>query len=144
MIDTKQLEKHLALPKRIVKDTKILTKEYNGQTPQQVVELLSAAIECNIPPEEMLEMVNEERLKKHLALATRVIIIMLVFILTLSICGCNKAEASNHRMRTLDGNLMYGIYVDNLTGVQYLRTSYGGLCVMVDAEGKPLIWKGVE
>ena len=53
MIDTKQLEKHLALAKRIVKDTKILTKEYNGQTPQQVVELLSAAIECNIPPEEM-------------------------------------------------------------------------------------------
>ena len=49
MIDTKQLEKHLALAKRIVKDTKILTKEYNGQTPQQVVELLSAAIECNIP-----------------------------------------------------------------------------------------------
>ena len=92
----------------------------------------------------MLEMVNEERLKKHLALATRVIIIMLVFILTLSICGCNKAEASNHRMRSLDGNLMYEIYVDDLTGVQYLQTSYGGICVMVDAEGKPLIWKGVE
>ena len=89
-------------------------------------------------------MVNEERLKKHLALATRVIIIMLVFILTLSICGCNKVEASNHRMRTLDGNLMYGIYVDDLTGVQYLQTSYGGLCVMVDAEGKPLIWEGAE
>ena len=89
-------------------------------------------------------MVNEERLKKHLALATRVIIIMLVFILTLSISGCNKAEASNHRMRTLDGNLMYGIYVDDLTGVQYLQTSYGGICVMVDAEGKPLIWEGVE
>ena len=47
-------------------------------------------------------------------------------------------------MRTLDGNLIYGIYVDNLTGVQYLLTSYGGICVMVDAEGKPLIWKGVE
>ena len=92
----------------------------------------------------MLEMVNEERLKKHLALATRVIIIMLVFILTLSICGCNKAEASNHRLRSLDGNLMYEIYVDDLTGVQYLQTSYGGICVMVDAEGKPLIWKGVE
>ena len=89
-------------------------------------------------------MVNEERLKKHLALATRVIIIMLVFILILSICGCNKAEASNHRMWTLDGNLIYGIYVDDLTGVQYLQTSYGGICVMVDAEGKPLIWEGAE
>lgn len=53
MINTKQLEKHLALAKRIVKDTNTLNKEYKGQTPQQVVELLSAAIECNIPPEEM-------------------------------------------------------------------------------------------
>ena len=50
MVNTKQLEKHLALAKRIVKDTNILTQEYNGQTPQQVVELLSAAIECDIPP----------------------------------------------------------------------------------------------
>ena len=53
MINTKQLEKHLAMAKRIVKDTNTLNKEYKGQTPQQVVELLSAAIECDIPPEEM-------------------------------------------------------------------------------------------
>lgn len=86
-------------------------------------------------------MVNEERLKKHLALATRVIIIMLVFILTLSICGCKKAEASNHRLWVLDMHPMYEIYVDDLTGIQYLRTSQGGVCVMVDAEGKPLIWE---
>ena len=89
-------------------------------------------------------MVNEERLKKHLALATRAIIIMLVFILTLSICGCKKAEAINHRLWVLDMHPMYEIYVDDLTGVQYLRTSYGGICVMVDAEGKPLIWEGAE
>ena len=74
-------------------------------------------------------MVNEERLKKHLALA---------------ICGCKKAEASNHRLRVLDTHPMYEIYVDDLTGIQYLRTSYGGICVMVDAEGKPLIWEGAE
>ena len=91
----------------------------------------------------MLEMINKERLGKHLAL-TATAIIMLIVVLTVAICGCNKTEASNHRMRTLDGNLIYGIYVDNLTGVQYLLTSYGGICVMVDAEGKPLIWKGVE
>ena len=88
-------------------------------------------------------MVNEERLKKHLALATRVIIVLVV-LLIIVICDGKKVEASNHRMRTLDGNLMYGIYVDNLTGVQYLRTSYGGICVMVDTEGKPLIWEGAE
>ena len=89
-------------------------------------------------------MVNKERLGKPLALTAKAIIIMLIVVLTVAICGCNKAEASNHRMRTLDGNMMYEIYVDDLTGVQYLRTSYGGLCVMVDAEGKPLIWEGVE
>ena len=91
----------------------------------------------------MLGMVNKERLGKPLALTTKAII-MLIVVLTVAICGCNKAEASNHRMRSLDGNLMYEIYVDDLTGVQYLRTSYGGICVMVDAEGKPLIWEGAE
>ena len=91
----------------------------------------------------MLEMINKERLGKHSAL-TATAIIMLIVVLTVAICGCNKAEASNHRMRTLDGKLMYGIYVDDLTGVQYLLSNCGGVCVMVDAEGKPLIWEGAE
>ena len=88
-------------------------------------------------------MMNKERLGKYLVIATGVIIVWVV-LLVIVICYGKKAEASNHRMRTLDGNLMYEIYVDDLTGVQYLRTSYGGLCVMVDAEGKPLIWEGAE
>ena len=88
-------------------------------------------------------MVNEERLKKHLALTAKAII-MLIVVLTVAICVCNKTEASNHSLRTLDKGLMYEIYVDDLTGVQYLRTSHGGVCVMVDAEGKPLIWEGAE
>ena len=60
-------------------------------------------------------MVNKERLEKHLSLTAKAII-MLIVVLTVAICGCNKAEASNHRMQSLDGNLMYGIYVDDLTG----------------------------
>ena len=72
----------------------------------------------------------------------RVIAITILTLLTLALCGCTKAEASNHRLRTLDTGLMYEIYVDNLTGVQYLRTYKGGVCVMVDAAGKPLIWEG--
>ena len=88
-------------------------------------------------------MINKERLGKHLAL-TATAIIMLIVVLTVAICGCNKTEASNHRMRTLDGKLMYVIYVGDLTGVQCLRATCGGGCGMVDAEGKPLIWKGVE
>lgn len=74
----------------------------------------------------------------------RVIAITILTLLTLAMCGCNKAKADNHRLRSLDGNLMYEIYVDDLMRVQYLRTSYGGICVMVDAEGKPLIWEGAE
>ena len=72
----------------------------------------------------------------------RVIAITILALLTLALCGCTKAEASNHRLRTLDTGLMYEIYVDNLTGIQYLSTHQGGVCVMVDAEGRPLIWEG--
>ena len=81
-------------------------------------------------------MANKKSLGKYLVIATGVIIVLVVLLVV--ICD------GNHRMRTLDGSLMYGIYVDDLTGVQYLRTSYGGICVMVDAEGKPLIWEGAE
>ena len=72
----------------------------------------------------------------------RVIAITILTLLTLALCGCTKAEASNHRLRTLDTGLMYEIYVDNLTGIQYLSTNQGGVCVMVDAKGRPLIWEG--
>ena len=88
-------------------------------------------------------MINKERLGKYLVIATGVIIVLVV-LLIIVICDGKKAEASNHRMWTLDGALMYGIYVDDLTGVQYLLSNCGGICVMVDAEGKPLIWEGAE
>jgi hypothetical protein len=71
-----------------------------------------------------------------------IVIIMLVVLLSVSLCGCGKAEAGNHRLWILDVGATYGIYVDNLTGIQYLSTNQGGVCVMVDAEGKPLIWEG--
>lgn len=71
-----------------------------------------------------------------------IVIIMLVVLLSVSMCGCQKAEAGNRRLWILDSGAIYGIYVDNLTGVQYLRINRGGVCVMVDAEGRPLIWEG--
>ena len=71
-----------------------------------------------------------------------IVIIMLVVLLSVSMCGCNEAEAGNRRLWILDSGMMGEIYVDNLTGVQYLRTYRGGVCVMVDAEGRPLIWEG--
>jgi hypothetical protein len=72
----------------------------------------------------------------------RVIAITILTLLTLTLCGCQKAEAGNRRLWILDSCAMYGIYVDNLTGVQYLKTNQGGICMMVDTEGKPLIWEG--
>lgn len=75
-------------------------------------------------------------------------IIILILLILAALCGCNETEievdADNERLWTLETGLMYVIYVDGLTGVQYLRTYQGGVCVMVDAEGRPLIWEGAE
>ena len=72
----------------------------------------------------------------------RVIAITILILLTLALCGCGKAEAGTYRLRTLETGAAYVIYVDNLTGIQYLSTYQGGICIMVDAEGRPLIWEG--
>lgn len=72
----------------------------------------------------------------------RVIAITILTLLTLALCRCGKAEAGTYSLRTLETNGLYVIYVDNLTGIQYLSTYQGGVCVMVDAAGKPLIWEG--
>lgn len=72
----------------------------------------------------------------------RVIAITILTLLILALSGCGKAEAGTYRLRTLETGALYTIYVDNLTGIQYLSTNQGGVCVMVDAEGKPLIWEG--
>lgn len=74
----------------------------------------------------------------------RVIAITILILLTLALSGCGKAEAGKHRLWILNEGVTYVIYVDNLTGIQYLRTYGGGVCVMVDAEGRPLIWEGAE
>lgn len=77
----------------------------------------------------------------------RVIAITILILLTFALCKCVKdeaeAEARNRRLWVLDASpRYYEIYVDNLTGVQYLKVYQGGVCVMVDAEGQPLIWEG--
>ena len=72
----------------------------------------------------------------------RVIAITILTLLILALSGCGKAEAGTYRLRTLEMGLSYNIYVDTLTGVQYLQLNNRGVCVMVDAAGKPLIWEG--
>lgn len=70
-----------------------------------------------------------------------IVIIMLVVLLSVPLCRCGKAEAGIYRFQSLEMGLSYNIYVDTLTGVQYLQLKKCGVCVMVDAEGRPLIWE---
>lgn len=85
---------------------------------------------------------NRQRVIKGKDIMKQVISITMLGLLTLALCGCVKAEADNHRLWVLDRGAWYVIYVDNLTGIQYLKVYQGGICIMVDAEGKPLIWEG--
>lgn len=71
-----------------------------------------------------------------------VVAITILTLLTLALCGCVKAEAGIYRFQTLEMGLSYDIYVDTLTGVQYLQLNNRGVCVVVDPEGRPLIWEG--
>ena len=63
-------------------------------------------------------------------------------LLTIFACGCVDGEtteiSNNERMQVIETGVTHVIYVDTLTGVQYLRVDSGGVCVMVDADGKPL------
>ena len=56
--------------------------------------------------------------------------------------GCGAPEKEEHRMRVLEERAGHTILVDTDTGVCYLRTPYGGLCVMVDHTGNPYIANG--
>lgn len=78
-----------------------------------------------------------------------IVVLVLVFMVSF-VGGCCGADATTaeadepKRMQSVETNITPGvcIVVDTYTGVQYLRTSNGGVCVMVDAEGKPLVDKG--
>lgn len=66
--------------------------------------------------------------------------------------GCAQHETEKNQqeenmLMVIDNSMSYRIYVDKETMVMYLRTKQGygeALCVMVDADGKPLLWKGEQ
>lgn len=75
---------------------------------------------------------------------------VLLFLLTVSTFGgCSEEKVDNDNSGerfylAIDG-LYNDVYVDEETGVMYFyrKQGYsGGLTVMVDADGKPLIWEG--
>lgn len=79
-------------------------------------------------------------------------LLMIAVGVTLLMSGCAQHETETNqqeenRLMVIDDSMSYRIYVDKETKVMYLRTKQGygeALCVMVDAEGKPLLWRGEE
>ena len=83
-----------------------------------------------------------------------VILLMALLMVAFVVAGeCDKnatktetvVEHSQQRFQRVikDDNAALIVYVDTETNVMYLRRlGDGGICVMVDAEGKPLLWDG--
>lgn len=93
-----------------------------------------------------------EQTGRKTAMKKRIVILAVItasFLLT----ACEKHETektqngTEPRLIVVDGSMSYRIYVDKETKVMYLRTKQGygeALCVMVDADGKPLLWKEAQ
>lgn len=60
-------------------------------------------------------------------------------------CGYNTRESdtenNDNRICVIYDDGYCIIYLDNETGCQYLTKGNGGICVMVDEQGKPLIYE---
>ena len=89
-----------------------------------------------------------------LVLLVILIIAMLVVMVAFAVVGecdqnATKTEtvvehSQPHFQRVIrDEGSPLNVYVDTDTNVMYaVRSSAGGICVMVDADGKPLLWRG--
>ena len=94
--------------------------------------------------------------EKFFARTLSLLVILLIALLVVEfvVAGeCDKnatktetvVEHSQQRFQRVikDDNSALIVYVDTETNVMYLiRSIYGGACVMVDAEGEPLLWDG--
>jgi hypothetical protein len=97
---------------------------------------------------------SEKFFARTLSLLVILLIALLVVEVALAVEGeCEKnttktetvVEHSQQRFQRVikDNYSALIVYVDTETNVMYLRRiGDGGICVMVDAEGKPLLWDG--
>ena len=88
--------------------------------------------------EELYRKRNDMVCKKKGRIMKRIISVILLAAILLA--GCGTPE--DHRMRKIECTANYAILVDTDTGVCYLHTPHGGLCVMVDHNGNPYIANG--
>lgn len=72
--------------------------------------------------------------------------VLVGLVLAISLCSCsfNSPETytagNDNRMVLIFNDGFCLIYVDTETGCQYLSRSNAGTCLMVDAEGKPILY----
>lgn len=78
----------------------------------------------------------------------KIIILILLIVICLTGCdgvGYNETEYNtsnnDNRLKIIYKDANRTIVVDNKTGVQYLRCYQGGIVVMVDENGNPLIYE---
>lgn len=78
-------------------------------------------------------------MKKIFAIA-----LVLGMILTLTACSWNEVSVDNAendgRITIVYNDGVVRIFVDNRTGIQYINAG-DGCCVMVDEDGKPLVYE---
>lgn len=76
------------------------------------------------------------------------IILCVLLVVSLTACTWNTLSTdtseSDGRMKLIFNDGFAIIYVDTETGVQYFSRSNCGTCVMVDENGKPVIYSDLE
>ena len=80
----------------------------------------------------------------------KIMAIILCVLLAVSLTACTwntpstDTSESDGRMKMIFNDGFAIIYVDTETGVQYFSRSNCGTCVMVDENGKPVIYSDLE
>ena len=73
-----------------------------------------------------------------------IVLICVLLIVSLVSCGWNESEIDNdrndNRMVLVFNDGWCVIYADTKTGCQYVSRANAGTCLMVDADGKPLLY----
>lgn len=74
------------------------------------------------------------------AFTSLLIICMVMF----SGCTSDKTDSkvNNSIMRIVENHVGHTVLVDTETNVMYLKSSNGGISVMVNSDGTPKLWKG--
>lgn len=78
-----------------------------------------------------------DRMKK------RILALLIALLIVPGVCGCDRAPKQyDGRMKYAGGNTAYEVLIDTETGICYLKTASGGVCVMVNQDGTPYVANG--